>query len=88
MSASEILLKSYKLRRTNSTERECKLFSTVQIIENAEPSDLDFTMIKYEPRADLVREVVVNGIPVDFTIHDTLIKTGVKSQQARVSAWS
>lgn len=78
MSASEILLKSYKLRRTNSTERECKLFSTVQIIENAEPSDLDFTMIKYEPRADLVREVVVNGIPVDFTIHDTLIKTSAK----------
>jgi hypothetical protein len=77
-SASEILLNSYRLRKASPTELECKLFSTVQIIENAEQSDMDFTIIKHEPQADLIRKVIVNGRPAQFTIHDALIKTSVR----------
>jgi hypothetical protein len=77
-SAFEILLNSYRLRKASPTELECKLFSTAQIIENAEHSDMDFTIIKHEPAGDLIRKVTVNGRPVQFTIHDALIKTSVR----------
>jgi hypothetical protein len=77
-SALEILLKSYRLRKASPTELECKFFSTAQIIENAEHSDMDFTIIKHEPAGDLVRKVMVNGRPAEFTIHDALIKTSVR----------
>jgi hypothetical protein len=77
-SALEMVLKCCKLRRTSPTELECKSFSTVQVIDNPEPCDMDLTIIRWEPQVDLIREVTINGRPAEFTVSDTLIKARTK----------
>ncbi len=42
---------------------------------------MDLTIIRWEPQVDLIGEVTVNGRPVEFTAHDTLIKA-----RTRISA--
>lgn len=75
--ASEILTKSYKLRRMASDTVECRVFSSSQVIENRADNEQTFIVSKYEPQLDLLKQVTVNGAVTEFESRGETVQIAV-----------
>jgi hypothetical protein len=63
---SEILLRSYKLRKVSADETHCQLFASSQVLENRESTEQEFVVMKHEPKAELVKQILVDGKRVEY----------------------
>jgi hypothetical protein len=74
-SLSHALEHTYKVRRNNRNEVQCRIFSTRQIVHNPEEESMDFVISRFEPQPELVDEVRVDGVAVDFEVAGDSITT-------------
>jgi hypothetical protein len=79
-SLSHALEHTYKVRRNNRSEIQCRIFSTRQIVHNPEKESMDFVISRFEPQPELVEEVRVDGLAVKFDVGRDSITTSLTIQ--------
>jgi hypothetical protein len=76
-SLADVLQETYKVRRNSSTEFHCRLFSTRQTVHNYENRSMDFVLSRFESNPELIDELQVDGVPVEFATGGDAISTTV-----------
>jgi len=78
--ASEILLHSHKLRRAGENQMHCRMYASSQVLENQNPTEQQFIVSKHEPKPELLKEILVNDVPVEFVRTDDGVKFALHMQ--------
>ena len=73
-SLDEIMMRSYLEREMSREAVACRVYTNRNLIKNDAERDRQFIVTKFEPGDSSVRNVLVNGESIEFTVHNDVFQ--------------